>query len=162
MVETCTLRTLPRQSDVCAVRDIITATVFFSDEEITIAGELIEEALLKGAASGYHFIFAENAGTLMGYCCFGPIPLTRESYDIYWVAVQPGQQGSGLGRRLMTVAEDTIRNLGGRRAYADTSSRAQYLPTRNFYEAIGYHRTAFLPDFYAPGDGKVVYCKILP
>ena len=161
MAENCTLRTLPGQSDVCAVREIIAATGFFSDEEITIAGELVEEALVKGAAAGYHFIFAESAGTLIGYCCFGPIPLTRESYDIYWVAVMPGCQGSGLGRRLMEVAEDTIRDFGGRRAYADTSSRDQYLPTRNFYEALGYHQEASLPDFYAPGDGKVVYCKVL-
>ena len=161
MIETCTLRTASRPGDVSAVREIIAATGFFSDEEITIAGELVEETLLKGAAAGYHFIFAESAGTLIGYCCFGPIPLTRESYDVYWVAVMPGQQGSGLGRRLMTVAENTIRNLGGRRAYADTSSRAQYQPTRNFYEALGYHRAAFLPDFYAPDDGKVVYCKTL-
>ena len=113
MVETCTLRTLPGQNDVCAVREIIAATGFFSDEEITIAGELVEETLLKGAAAGYHFIFAENAGTLIGYCCFGPIPLTRESYDLYWVAVLPGRQGSGLGRRLMEAAEAAIRNHGG-------------------------------------------------
>ena len=161
MAENCTLRTASRPSDVSAVREIIAATGFFSDEEITIAGELVEETLVKGAAAGYHFIFAESAGTLVGYCCFGPIPLTRESFDIYWVAVMPGQQGSGLGRRLMEIAEDTIRDFGGRRAYADTSSREQYQPTRNFYEAIGYHLEACLPDFYAPGDGKVVYCKIL-
>ena len=71
----------------------------------------------------------------------------------------PGRQGSGLGRRLMKAAENAIREHGGKRAYADTSSRAQYQPTRNFYEALGYHQAAYLPDFYAPGDGKVIYCK---
>ena len=161
MTSAYTMRTVPLPKDVCVVREIIAATGFFSDEEITIAGELVEEALVKGAAAGYHFIFAESAGTLTGYCCFGPIPLTRESYDIYWVAVMPGRQGSGLGRRLMEAAEASIKGLGGARVYADTSSREQYRPTRSFYEAIGYHQEAFLPDFYAPGDGKVVYCKIL-
>jgi ribosomal protein S18 acetylase RimI-like enzyme len=161
MTDAYTMRTVPLPEDVPVVREIVAATGFFSDEEITIAGELVEETLVKGAAAGYHFIFAESAGTLIGYCCFGPIPLTRESYDIYWVAVMPGCQGSGLGRRLMKVAEDTIKDFGGRRSYADTSSRAQYQPTRNFYEALGYRQEASLPDFYAPGDGKVVYCKIL-
>jgi len=51
--------------------------------------------------------------------------------------------------------------LGARRVYADTSARPQYAPTRAFYEASGYAPTAFLEDFYAPGDGKVIYVKVL-
>jgi ribosomal protein S18 acetylase RimI-like enzyme len=158
-VETCTLRTAPTPKDVSDVRKIIAATGFFSYEEITTAGGLIEEALLKGDEAGYHFIFAENRGTLFGYCCFGPIPLTQQSFDLYWIAVLPAHQGSGLGRRLMQAAETAIRDRGGRQIYADTSSRAQYLPTRTFYESLGYRQAAYLADFYAPGDGKTIYCK---
>ena len=161
MIDDYTLRTMVQSGDRDSVRQLVSATGFFSDEEITIAGELVEETLLKGAEAGYDFIFAESAGIIIGYCCFGPIPLTLESFDMYWVAIMPGHQGSGLGRRLMHSAEDTIRGVGGTMVYADTSSRPQYLPTRNFYETIGYHQAAFLPNFYAPGDGKVIYCKIL-
>jgi hypothetical protein len=50
---------------------------------------------------------------------------------------------------------------GARRIYADTSSRPQYEPTRRFYEACGYRREAFLADFYAPGDGKIIFGKEL-
>lgn len=154
-----TLRTIPGAQDAAAVRQLVSTTGFFSDEEISIAGELVEETLSKGEEAGYHFIFAEKQGTLIGYCCFGPIPLTRDSFDLYWIAVLPGHQGSGLGRRLMEDAETAIRERGGKQVYADTSSRAQYLPTRNFYEVIGYRQAAYIPDFYAPGDGKVIYCK---
>jgi len=155
------LRTMLRPDDIAAVRNLVSATGFFSTEEITIAGELVEEALLKSTEAGYEFIFAESAEILIGYCCFGSIPLTRESFDMYWLAVQPASQGSGLGRRLMSAAENTIRDMGGSRVYADTSSRPQYLPTRKFYETIGYQQAAHLPDFYAPGDGKIIYCKTL-
>lgn len=157
----CTLRTYPREADIAAVRSLVAATGFFSGEEIDIAGELVEETLARGAQAGYSFMFAESRGVLAGYCCFGPIPLTRESYDLYWIAVRPDSQGTGLGRRLMTEAEAAIIRCGGKRIYADTSSRDQYLPTRGFYEALGYQRAAFLPDFYAPGDGRVIYCKVL-
>ena len=51
---------------------------------------------------------------------------------------------------------------GARRVYVDTSSRSQYEPTRAFYLACGYAREAFLADFYAPGDGKVIFVKALP
>ena len=44
----------------------------------------------------------------------------------------------------------------------DTSQRTEYASTRAFYESCGYLQEAVLRDFYAPGDGKVVYCKVLP
>ena len=50
---------------------------------------------------------------------------------------------------------------GGRRVYVETSGRAQYEPTRRFYEACGYAREAVLTDFYAPGDDKVIYGQSL-
>ncbi len=50
---------------------------------------------------------------------------------------------------------------GARRIYADTSSRPQYEPTRAFYLACGYTQEALLADFYAAGDGKVIFVKIL-
>lgn len=156
-----TLRTLPEQHDVARIRNLVSATGFFTDAEVLIAGELVEEALAEGEAAGYHFIFAEEAAAVIGYCCFGPVPLTRDSFDLYWIAVAPGRQGSGLGHCLMAAAEDKITKLGGMQIYADTSSREQYLPTRKFYEKAGYHQAAYLPDFYAPGDGKIIYCKLL-
>jgi ribosomal protein S18 acetylase RimI-like enzyme len=155
------LRTILCSEDAEAVRRLVSSTGFFSHKEIKIAGELVDETLSQGEQTGYSFIFAEHEGLLDGYCCFGPIPLTRTSFDLYWIAVMPGRQGCGLGRRLMEAAEESIRNRGGTRVYADTSSRGQYLSTRVFYEAIGYCGHAYLPDFYAPGDGKIVYCKEL-
>jgi hypothetical protein len=52
--------------------------------------------------------------------------------------------------------------MGGRRIYIETSSRAQYEPTRGFYLKCGYRQETILEDFYAPGDGKVIYVKALP
>jgi D-alanine-D-alanine ligase len=156
-----TLRTQPGPDDIARVQSLVSATGFFSKAEVIIAGELVEEALAEGEAAGYHFIFAEESGAVIGYCCFGPVPLTRDSFDLYWIAVAPGCQGSGLGHCLMAAAEDKITKLEGTRIYADTSSREQYLPTRKFYETSGYHQAAYLPDFYAPGDGKIIYCKLL-
>jgi hypothetical protein len=35
------------------------------------------------------------------------------------------------------------------------------LPTHRFYERCGYRQAAFLEDFYAPGDGKVIFVRSL-
>ncbi len=140
---------------------LVEATGFFSQEEIDIAGELAHERLLHGQASGYHFSLAEADGHLLGYTCHGPIPGSLWSHDLYWIAVHPDCQGQGLGSQLLIQCEQQITEVGGARLYADTSSRPQYRPSRVFYEHSGFDRAAKLPDFYGPGDGKVIFCKIL-
>jgi GNAT superfamily N-acetyltransferase len=144
-----------------AVDRLVRATGFFSEEEIGIAVELVEERLAKGDASGYFFLFAEEGERLIGYTCFGPIPGTSHSFDLYWIAVDPGEQGRGVGRKLMAQSEMLMARRGGMHVYADTSSRPQYGPTRAFYLSCGYLQEAFLADFYAPGDGKVIFVKSL-
>ncbi len=150
-----------RPEDREAVGRLVRATGFFSEQEIGIAVELVEERLAKGEASGYSFLFAESADRLLGYACFGPIPGTVSSFDLYWIAVDPGEQGHGIGRTLIAGAERIMAKRGAGRIYADTSSRPRYDPTRAFYLACGYREAAFLADFYGPGDGKVIFVKEL-
>lgn len=148
-------------SDLAAVRALTSATGFFSQEEIAVAVELVEERLAKGLRSGYHFFFAEDGGKIMGYTCFGPIPCTLSSFDIYWIAVLPEVQARGIGRELLKRTEQKIVDMGGTRIYVETSARDQYRPTLRFYKRQGYRQEALLKDFYGPGDHKAVYLKIL-
>jgi GNAT superfamily N-acetyltransferase len=157
-----TYREETRPEDRQAVGRLVRATGFFSEEEADIAVELVEERLAKGDASGYSFLLAEEGDRLLGYACFGPIAGSVHSFDLYWIAVDPGEQGRGIGRVLMTAAERIMAGRGARLIYADTSSRPQYEATRAFYLSCGYVQEALLADFYAPGDGKVIFVKLLP
>jgi len=151
-----------RPEDVETVKAIVEATGYFAAIEIPVAVELVEENLAKGAAaSGYSFVFAEVGGRTIGYVCFGPTPCTISSHNLYWIAVHPDFQGKGLGKALMRETEKRIRAVGGTRIYIDTSYKAQYEDTRAFYESLGYALGAMLPDYYAPGDDKVIYVKVL-
>lgn len=143
------------------IRRLTEITGFFTAAEVEVAVELVNERLAKGAPSGYHFVMAEHYGRLTGYACYGPIACTASSYDIYWIAVHPDYQGKGLGRRILKETERLIRESSGTRIYVETSQRVQYASTRAFYENCGYRLEGVLADFYAPGDGKVVYCKSL-
>ena len=150
----------PSETDAAAVRDIVASTGFFNAEEIDIAVELVEERLSRGGKSGYHFVFAQTPkGHVVGYACYGPISGTKSSFDLYWIAVRDDRRGKGLGAVIMEKAESAIASMGGVRVYAETSSRAQYKPTRAFYEKQGYLQDALMEDFYDEGDGKVVYVK---
>jgi D-alanine-D-alanine ligase len=155
------LRFAVSTGDPAAVRRLAEATGYFSAAEAEVAEELVLERLSKGPESGYHFVFAELDGKLAGYACYGPVPLTESSYDLYWIVVSPEVQGKGLGRILLQAAERRVRQAGGTRLYADTSGRAQYASTRAFYERVGFRPEARLEDFYARGDAKVIYSKPL-
>jgi GNAT superfamily N-acetyltransferase len=155
------LRDEPMDGDRAAVRALTAATGFFSADEVAVAVELVEVHLAQGPASGYRFLFADGDDGLDGYVCYGPIALTRSSFDLYWIAVRPDAQRTGLGRRLMEAAESRARELGATTMYVETSSRPQYEPTRAFYRRLGYRPAAELPDFYGPGDGQVIFAKQL-
>jgi GNAT superfamily N-acetyltransferase len=148
-------------ADASHVRRIVESTGFFHGYEVDVAVELVDARLAQGPASGYHFVFAEVHGETIGYACYGPIACTQASYDLYWIAVEEGKRGSGLGRKLLEASEQRIAAAGGLRVYVETSSKPQYEPTRQFYLRCGYHIEATLVDFYAPGDGKVIFVKAL-
>jgi len=156
---TMTLRTTVRREDGEVIRDIVSSTGLFRPDEIGIAVELLEERLRVGLSSGYHFIFAEREDRVLGYSCYGPVPLTLHSYDLYWIAVRKETQGTGIGKTLLERSETAIGELGGRKIYIETSSKEMYRGTRRFYERCGYLAEATLREFYSPGDDKVIYVK---
>lgn len=137
------------------------ACELFYPEETAVARELAEERLARGPASGYEFLFAETDGIVIGYTCFGPIPFTQGRFDLYWIAVRKDLQGTGIGMRILELTEARIQEMKGLRIYVETSSRKPYAPTHRFYLSCGYHQEAILTDFYAPGDDKVIYMKVL-
>ncbi len=156
--------------DVEAVRSMTESTGFFSAEEVFIAEGLVRERLEKGPGSGYHFIFAQeypgagqdgsrHAGDTVGYTCYGPIPGTQSSFDLYWIVVGQDRRGRGIGRALLAQTEEAVASSGGIRLFAETSSRELYDPTRRFYRSSGFRQEAFLEDFYSPGDGKIIFVK---
>lgn len=152
-------RTEVKTSDVEIVKEIVTTTGFFHPEEIDIAIELVEERLAKGAASGYEFIFLEYEGKTVAYSCYGLIPLTKSSYDLYWIATHAEYRGKGLGKILLRETENNIINRGGTNIYAETSSRVLYEPTRQFYLHNGYDLKAQFEDYYDEGDDLVYFVK---
>jgi GNAT superfamily N-acetyltransferase len=121
----------------------------------------VDERLARGEKSGYLFLFAQAGGWAAGYACYGPVPATRCSYDLYWIAVRGELRGLGIGGRILEEIERLVRARGGCRLYAETSTTLRYVPTRRFYEHHRFRREAVLEDFYAPGDGKAIYVKKL-
>jgi len=128
---------------------------------VTVAEELIDCYLDDPSGSGYQVLVAEVDSTVTGYICFGPTPLTEGTWDLYWEAVNRERQGQGIGSALTKSAEEEIVKAKGRLAIIETSSTPAYERTRRFHIAQGYQIIARIPDFYAPGDDKLIMQKRL-
>jgi D-alanine-D-alanine ligase len=156
------IRSELRPEDRGPLEGLLQGTGFFNPEELTVALELVDDRLVNGSGSHYRFLVADEAGAPVGYACWGPIPGTRASADLYWIAVHSGWQGKGIGKALLAAAEGWIAGERRSRVYIETSTRPQYEPTRAFYLRCGYTLAAELPDYYAPGDGRAIFLKVLP
>jgi ribosomal protein S18 acetylase RimI-like enzyme len=141
----------------------ITATAgVFSKEEVDCVSELWDEYLQNGSEkTGYSFIVMKEGENVLGYACFGPRALTDGTYDLYWIATDRNIKRRGVGRTLMEQSEKDVAAMGGRLLVVETSGKAEYAPTRAFYEGIGYNKEAVITDFYADGDDLVIYTKKL-
>ncbi|MBI2328937.1 MAG: GNAT family N-acetyltransferase [Chloroflexi bacterium] len=140
---------------------ILQNTPEFKPSEVVVAEEVIDSYLHDPIASGYYTLVAEIGSTVVGYICYGPTPLTEGTWDLYWAAVTREERGQGIGSALWKAAEAEIKQAQGRLAIIETSSTSEYENTRRFHLGRGYGEIARIPDFYAPGDDKLILQKRL-
>lgn len=144
------------------IEKILISTEMFTEEEINVAIEIIDEFLNQGEKSGYEIYSAvDDYDNAIGYICFGKRPLTFATFDIYWIAVDPDLQGNGIGKSLMKFAEEKIKQMGGSLILVETSSQEKYQKTRAFYKSCGYIETARIRDFYKQNDDLIIFAKYI-
>jgi GNAT superfamily N-acetyltransferase len=140
------------------IEEITRAVGLFREAEIAVALEVFDEAVSGGPGNTYSLLGAELDGRLAGWICWGPTPCTLGTYDLYWMAVDPALQGTGIGSALLTEMERRLA-ASARLIIIETTGRPDYTGTRAFYQARGYSAISRIPDFYAPGDDQVVFLK---
>jgi ribosomal protein S18 acetylase RimI-like enzyme len=147
-------------TDRAVVAEIITSVGNFSQEEIDCALELVDIYLNDSRQEDYRIVVAtDNAKKVCGYACWGRVPLTRGTFDLYWVATHPGVQGQGFGSMLMAYVEKEVKAGGGRLLVLETSGKESYGRTVRFYRRLGYEQVSLIRDFYDTGDDKLVFVK---
>lgn len=141
---------------------IIARAGVFNPVELKVALELVDEALLRPERDEYYALCAVNGrNEVIGYACFGPVPMTDRCFDLYWIAVDESAAGQGVGKRLMDGVEDFARKRNARRIYVETSSTSPYDAARSFYSRNGYRLECVLEGFYRQDDHKIIYRKEL-
>ena len=119
-------------------------TELFPDDAWT-PGSLWAELAARPRRS--YVVAQADDGGLAGY---GGVDLGGEVADVMTMAVAPGQQGRGLGRRLLE--ELVARAVADHAAYLMLEVRADNEPARKLYESRGFETLTVRRRYYQPGD----------
>lgn len=148
------------EADGPQIQEITARAGVFNQEEVDCVAAIWQDYLTTGpVVGGYNFLVDREGDRVLGYACYGPRDLTSGVFDLYWIAVDSRTRRSGIGRRLLTAAEEAVRQAGGRMLIAETSGTTHYEPTRNFYVGMGYALEATIKDFYSVGDDLAIFIK---
>ena len=148
------------KEDIKPLEEIVRATGVFREEEIGVAVELMDIAASEKDQKDYFlYSYVDDTGTLQGYYCAGPTPMTQRTFDLYWIAVHPRVHKKRIGHELREHCEEQVKTMGGKLLVVETSSQPKYEPTRRFYFRHHYTETARIKDYYAQDDDLVIYSK---
>ena len=145
-----------------SIENILRSTDFFYEFEIETALEIADDTLSEGIEnSRFSWMKVTDENGLVGFANYSKNAFSTHSWDLYWIAVHQNSRNRKLGSLLLQAVEDDIRKAGGKILWVETSGRPHYKPTEAFYQRNGYTLTASLKDFYATGDPKQIYSKVL-
>ena len=148
------------EKDRAGLLSMLNKTLAFTSAEIDVAMELINIVLEDESQKDYQiYCMVDDRDQAIGYICYGLTPMTRGTFDLYWIAVDPDFQKRGVGSKLLSFLEEVVKAEGGRMILADTSTIPQYEKTQRFYLKNGFQEVARIQDYYHPGNDRITFCK---
>jgi ribosomal protein S18 acetylase RimI-like enzyme len=85
--------------------------------------------------------------------CCALLPMGDDEFEVAKMAVAPGHQGNGIGRRLLGAAIEEAKRMQARRLYLETNH--SLTPAIRLYESLGFRRldpSKLTPSPYARAD----------
>jgi ribosomal protein S18 acetylase RimI-like enzyme len=146
-----------KNQDIASLMLVLDQTGLFPSEMLP---EMIGNSL-DSRSDAEIWLTCEQNGTAVGFCYAVPEKLTEGTWNMLALAVLPSLQGTGVGQAIVLALEDVLRRAGHRLLIADTSGDSAFNGTRAFYRKIGYAEAARIRDFWAAGNDKVVFWKLL-
>jgi GNAT superfamily N-acetyltransferase len=116
-------------------------------------------AFFEGDPSQRWLVFDD--GQVDAACYFVPEGFADSVWNLRMIAVNPRRHGKGLGTALMRHVEDMLAKEAVRMLLVDTSGKDHFKRTWYFYETLGYEQEARIRDYWARGDDKITFRKVL-
>jgi GNAT superfamily N-acetyltransferase len=143
--------------DTTAVLTIASA-IGFQPEELEQLNAMLTDSF-SGDSDNFWLTDDDNGPVGVAYC--EPERMTQQTWNLQLIAIHPDRQGQGRGTALMGYIEQTLTTRGGRILLVETSGLPEFAATRTFYAKCGYEEEARIRDFYAAGEDKIIFRKVL-
>ena len=158
------------QQDVDDIVKLAIDTDVFTPDEIDCLREDSTECLGLAQTDGEKrdalAVLRDPDGVLLGFVQIGKLPITENSWCLWWIAVAKGAQGRGIGTLLLDwsfkKAEFLSCSLGSAREFRmfiETSSKDAFAPARGLYTRSSFVETARIFNYYSTGDAKVIFVR---
>lgn len=146
--------------DIPALLALADATGLFPPSGLELLRQMLVDALGDNSESEHFWITDDDNGPVgVAYC--ESERMTDRTWNLQLIAIHPDLQGQGRGAKLLRYVEQALRVRGGRVLLVETSGLPSFERTRSFYKKCGFEEEARIRDFYAAGDDKVVFRKLL-
>ena len=143
------MTSLPERSDdvrlrIGAAEDVAAVTSLINDafvvEQFVFEGDRVDATGVQAYMRSGQFLLAEDQCGLVG-CVYVEVRAKRGYIGL--LSVSPARQGTGLGRKLMDLAENYFRTAGCTAVDLRVISQRTSLPA--FYRHLGYGETGTAP-----------------
>ena len=152
-----------RFEDRAELLDLAASTGLFSLEEAAgLLGSVIDGLADRSLPTG-HTAFAATweDGRIASWAYFAPDPYSEGVWNLWWIGVHPEFHRLGIATRMLRECERQVGENAGRVLIVETSDHEALGPARALYLKNGYGERGRVPDFYGPGDSKVIFSKSL-
>ena len=134
-------------------------------EEAEWAGQTLDfyfACLAKGLDPAREYFVIQPEQKLIGivglhYYRWGP----PENVWLSWFAVDPGYQGQGYARAMLTAIESYALQRGYRKFFIETYASTVFEKALGFYQHMGFQAAGHISDYLADGSRMCVLYKRL-
>lgn len=147
-------------------RQLITKLIndidLFTASEKEVVFELLDTYLDNPKQKDYNFFATQEAdGELSSFICFGPTPMTNNTYDLYWIGTHPNHRRKGLAVQLIAFMRSFMTENNAKIIRVETSGKELYGDTVSFYDRLNFIEEARIRDFYSDGDDLIIFVQRL-
>ncbi len=141
-------------SDIEEIAEFLSQNSLFQEYGFTFVKALTS---LKSALenSQNDLILYGSKGNRAGFAWFVKKGGFGRSGYLRLIAVEPGQQGSGIGQKFMSYFEEKYLAPNGIFLFVTSTNHS----ARKFYERLGYINLCEMPDYVKKGFTEILYYK---
>lgn len=137
--------------------ELLNSISLFTEEEKSILEELQDVFFHKQNQNDYEFYVSIIDNDFTGFICFGPTPMTKGTYDLYWIGTHDKHQRKGIAKGLINFMREALINRGGRKIRIETSSKDSYEGTLAFYRGLEFKEEGIIKNFYDENDHLIIF-----